>query len=128
MVLSAIHLLNWFYSLSLNRLSLICFRNWKKKKKLVWKISVNPTWPNMQPDWPNPNPTRPTHFATSTTYRWNFRWRHHLFIFSLYLSKKNLILILYSYSYANIVFLARLKDLVPLLLRKSYIIFINFKR
>ena len=43
MTLSAIHLFNWFYSFSLNRLSLICFCNLKKKKKLVWKIRVNPT-------------------------------------------------------------------------------------
>ena len=72
--LSGIHFLNWFYLFSLNRLSLICFFNWKKKKKLVWKIRVNPTrltynpidpfkkthfdpWP----DWPanSINPTQP---------------------------------------------------------------------
>ena len=67
--LSAIHLLNWFYSFSLNRLSLICFCN-LKKKKLVWKIRVNPTcnpinpfknnpfWHvirlTRKPDWPDP--------------------------------------------------------------------------
>ena len=31
MPLSAIHFLNWFYSFSLNKLSLIYFCNWKKK-------------------------------------------------------------------------------------------------
>ena len=65
--ISAIHLLNWFYSFSLDRLSLICFCNWKKKKKkkLVWKIRVNPTRHDPQLDWPvtrlirKPDPTRP---------------------------------------------------------------------
>ena len=56
MALSAIHLLNWFYSISLNRLSLICFCNLKKKKKkLVWKIRVNrldPTCNPIDPFWP----------------------------------------------------------------------------
>ena len=95
-VLSAIHLFNWFYSFSLNKLSLICFRNWKKKKinkkiKLVWKIRVNPTrlvtwlthlkmtcfdprpvWPTnpIDPTWTRPKPdlisTRSPLFATST--------------------------------------------------------------
>ena len=58
-------LFNWFYSFFLNRLSLIC--NWKKKKRLVWKIQVNLTWPTtqlthlkmtyfyLQPNWPNPS-------------------------------------------------------------------------
>ena len=44
----------------------IFFFNWKKKKRLVWKIQVNPTWPitqlthlkmtyfYLQPNWPNP--------------------------------------------------------------------------
>ena len=95
MALSAIYLLNWFYSFSLNRLSLICFCNWKKKKKiLVWKIRVNPTRPNpthnpidlfkndwfwsvtrltRKPDWPDP--TCPARFATSAQIRtqlWNW--------------------------------------------------------
>ena len=79
MALSGIHFLNWFYLFSLNRLSLICFFNWKKKK-LVWKIRVNPTrltynridpfkkthfdpWP----DWPanSINPTQSARFATT---------------------------------------------------------------
>ena len=47
MTLSAIYLFNWFYSFSLNKLSLICFCNWKKKK-LVWKIWVNSTKPATQ--------------------------------------------------------------------------------
>ena len=69
MALSAIHLLNWFYSLSLNRLSLICFCNWKKKKKTCLKntgkpdptrnpidpLKNDPFWPvtclTRQPDW-----------------------------------------------------------------------------
>ena len=41
--------------------------------------------------------------------------------------KKNPILPLYSFLCANIVFKARSKDLVMLLLRKSHVIFINFK-
>ena len=43
MALSAIHLLNWFYSFSLNKLSLLCFCNWGLF--FFWKIRVNPTWP-----------------------------------------------------------------------------------
>ena len=42
--------------------------------------------------------------------------------------KKNLNLPFYSFLYANIVFKARSKDLVMLLLRKSYVIFMNLKR
>ena len=58
MALSAIHLINWFYSFSLNRLSLIWFCNWKKKKKACLKNTgkpdstcnpIDPTW-----TWPNP--------------------------------------------------------------------------
>ena len=41
-VLSTIHLLNWFYSFSLNRLSLIFFCNWKKKKKPCLKNMSKP--------------------------------------------------------------------------------------
>ena len=54
--LSAIYLFNWFYSFSLNRLSLICFCNWKNKKT---KTKTNQTWPETRL-------TRPARFATST--------------------------------------------------------------
>ena len=45
MALSTIHLFNWFYLFSLNKLSLICFCNWKKKKKTCLKNTdkANPT-------------------------------------------------------------------------------------
>ena len=59
MTLSAIYLFNWFYSFSLNKLSLICFCNWKKKKtclentgqpdpRLIWPVNPIDTtqiWP-----------------------------------------------------------------------------------
>ena len=76
MALSAIYLLNWFYSFS--RMPLICFCNWKKQKKqtnlfkkyrsiwpdptrnLIDPFKNDPFWPTNQID-----STRPTHFATS---------------------------------------------------------------
>ena len=74
MALSVIHLLNWFYSFSLNMLSLICFCNWKKRKTCLKNTGQwNPT-PNSinlfdpQPDWTDP--TRPTCFVMSTKYNW----------------------------------------------------------
>ena len=51
-----------------------------------------------------------------------------LFIFGLYLPRKNHIPPLYLYSYANVVFMTKLKALVLLLLKELYVIFINFKR
>ena len=81
MTLITIHLLNWFYSFSLNRLSLICFCNWKKKKTCLKNTGQpDPTRPetwltrlkmacfDLRPIWPaNPiDPTRPTCFAMST--------------------------------------------------------------
>ena len=85
MTLSAIHLLNWFYSFSLKKLSLICFCNWKKKKKKTCLKNMgkpNLTRPitrltsskltrfDPQPVWPanpiDPTWTRPDRFATST--------------------------------------------------------------
>ena len=45
MSLSAIHLFMWFYSFSLNRLSLICFYNWKKKICLKNTDQPDPTHP-----------------------------------------------------------------------------------
>ena len=51
-----------------------------------------------------------------------------LFIFSLYSPKKNHIPLLYSFSYANVVFKAKLKGPILLPLKEPYVIFINFKR
>ena len=66
MVLSAIYLLNWFYSFWENSLSLICFCNWKKKKKNLFENTgqPNPTRNTIdpQPDWPDP--IQPTRFVT----------------------------------------------------------------
>ena len=65
MALSEIHLLNWFYSFSLNRLSLFCFCNWKKKRGkpdlthnpidpfkndsfwTVTRLTRKPNWPDL---------------------------------------------------------------------------------
>ena len=79
MALSAIHLINWFYSFSLNRLSLIWFCNWKKKKKkLVWKIQVNPTRPATRLTRPEPDPTRPfCHVYQRVTAGW---WRYQILL------------------------------------------------
>ena len=51
-----------------------------------------------------------------------------LFIFSLYSPKKKKKPLLYSFSFANVVFKAKLKGPILLPLKEPYDIFINFKR
>ena len=52
-----------------------------------------------------------------------------LFIFSLYSPKKKKKKpLLYSFSFANVVFKAKLKGPILLPLKEPYVIFINFKR
>ena len=53
---------------------------------------------------------------------------YNLFLISLYLPKKITSDYCIYIHIVNLVFKARLKGLVPLLLRESYVIFINFKR
>ena len=80
-------MLNWFYSFSLNKLSLICFC----KKKKVWKYGStrpdpidpfknDPFWPvtrlTRQLNWPTrtrPDPTQPfCHVSSQNQMLWEF--------------------------------------------------------